>query len=65
MLALAKNIIGDNNLGVDLCRGIPKAFRTTSPVIIENNVQIIINIQYDKIKHIINGIIHTHIVVIN
>jgi len=45
-------------LGVDPCKGFSKAFRTTSPVINENNVQNIINLQYDIRMDIINGINH-------
>lgn len=46
-------------LGVDPCNGFSKAFRTTSPVINENNVQNTINLQYDIRMDIINGINHS------
>jgi len=45
-------------LGVDPCKGFSNAFRTTSPVINENNVQNTINLQYDIRMDIINGINH-------
>ena len=45
-------------LGVDPCKGFSKAFRTTNPVINENNVQNTINLQYDIRRDIMNGINH-------
>lgn len=45
-------------LGVDPSKGFSNAFRTTSPVITENNIQNTINLQYDIRTHIMNGITH-------